>query len=123
MTRIYCIIAALLICSACSAPGPTETSSAPVNPHHVVSAAAANNEEPTGGLGVEAMTVLKKVPNSRAETGVSNLKLSYLDKAAFLADVQAIRPTQAIALDDIAVWEGFGPPLGYHTNKDGSITR
>lgn len=100
MIRIGCIFAALLTCSACSAPTPSATPAVPATSAPALPAAA---------------------PEARKE--VWNLKFRYVDKAAFLADVQANRPIQAVSLDDDSVWEGFGPAVRYHTNQDGSISR
>jgi hypothetical protein len=117
MTRTACIFVTLLACSACSAPG----SSAPA----AVSApaAAAGVQEKKGEMGIESHVVLKQFASAQTEMPIANLKPGYPDKDSFLGDVKANRPPQAIALDGITVWEGFGPAARYHTNKDGSISR
>ena len=51
------------------------------------------------------------------------MKTEYSDKAAFLADLEATRPKQAVALDDKNVWKGFGPAISYRTNSNGSISQ
>ena len=51
------------------------------------------------------------------------MKPEYSDKAAFLANLEATRPKQAVALDGKNVWKGFGPAMSYRTNGNGSIRR
>ena len=63
------------------------------------------------------------LPAPGPETPGSSLKPRYPVKAAFLADLQATRSGYAVELDGQGVWSGFGPPLRYRTNEDGSISR
>ena len=51
-----------------------------------------------------------------------DMKPEYSDKAVFLADLEATRPKQAVALDGKTVWKGFGPAISYRTNGNGSIS-
>ena len=52
-----------------------------------------------------------------------SLKLKYPDKAAFLADIKAVKPAMQIELDGETVAPGFGPATRYRTNKDESVSR
>lgn len=117
MTRTACIFATLLACSACSTPGPSAPAAASA------AAPAASAEEKKGEMGIESHVVLKQFPPARTEMAIANLKPRYPDKDSFLADVKANQPPHAVALDDVTVWEGFGPAARYHTDKDGSISR
>jgi hypothetical protein len=71
-------------------------------------------------MGIEARAILGKVA-SVSETPAATLKPRYADRAAFLADLKAAHPSSAVELDGTAVSSGFGPPLRYRTNRDGSI--
>jgi hypothetical protein len=51
-----------------------------------------------------------------------DLKPEYSDKTALLAHLEATRPKQAVVLDGQSVWKGFGPPISYRTNGNGSIS-
>jgi len=53
----------------------------------------------------------------------TDLKARYADKAAFLADVKKSAPSFAIELDGKSVRTGFGPPIAYRTERDGSVIR
>ncbi len=122
MTRIYCVFAVLLTCGACSTPGPSAPQSAP--PVASASGAAATRVNgPTKEMGIEGHVVLNKMPAPGSAQTATNLKPRYPDKAAFLADIQATRPIQAVALDGNDLWQGFGPALVYETSADGSISR
>lgn len=125
MIRIGSILLTSLACVACSAPEPSaSTVHGHVHPAATATAApAAKAEEQEGGMGIEAHVLLKKYESTPNEKSTGKLKPSYPDKEAFLSDVKANHPPQAIALDDSTVWEGFGPAAQYHTNKDGSISR
>ena len=125
MTRIGCIFLTLA-CAACTAAPPFRHSVAPgegIPATSANSAPTASDEEKNGPLGIEAAAILKKMPTSGSQKATGDLKASYPDKEAFLADVKANHPPHAIALDDDTIWQGFGPAARYHTNKDGSISR
>ena len=78
--------------------------------------AAAASSPPSG----EARIVPGMTPV--LESPASDLKPEYSDKAAFLANLEATRPKQAVALDGKNVWKGFGPAISYRTNRNGSIS-
>jgi hypothetical protein len=120
MTRIYCILAMLLMCSACSVPGPAAPGAGATAAPGASPSAKSATASP---LGLEAHVILDKPKPRGSETPGPSLKPRYADKAAFLADVQAMRPSNAIMLDGSSVWDGFGPPEQYHTNGDGSISQ
>ena len=71
-------------------------------------------------MGIEARAVLGKVA-SISETPAATLKPHYADREAFLADLKAVHPSSAVELDGTGVSSGFGPPMRYRTNRDGSI--
>ena len=126
MTRICtfltCIFATLLTCSSCSRSDPSAPQPAPKADTSAAAAAqpAATTEAKSGEMGIEARGALGKVP-SAPETPAASLKPRYRDKAAFLADLQAAHSSSAVELDGTGVSSGFGPPLRYRTNRDGSI--
>jgi len=126
MTRICtflsCILATLLTCSSCSRPDPSASRTAATADTPAAAAAqpAATAEASGGEMGMEARVILGKLP-SAPETPAATLKPRYPDKAAFLADLKAAHPRSAVELDGTGVSNGFGPPLRYRTNRDGSI--
>jgi hypothetical protein len=118
MTRIYyyCSFATLLACGACS-PGPS-TSQDPKATTPVGSSGAAAVSRPPSE---EARVIQGLIP--APEKPGPALKPEYSDKAAFLADLEATRPKQAVLLDGKSAWNGFGPAISYRTNGNGSISR
>jgi hypothetical protein len=62
-------------------------------------------------------------PSSSDQAPAPSLKPKYPDKAAFLADINAVKPAMQVELDGDAVAPGFGPATRYHMNKDGSVSR
>jgi len=125
MTRICtflsCILATLLTWSSCSRPDPSATRAASTADTPPAGAqSAATTEAKSGEMGIEASAILGKLP-SAPETPAATLKPRYPDKAAFLADLKAAHPSSAVELDGTGVSNGFGPPLRYRTNRDGSI--
>jgi hypothetical protein len=126
MTRICtfltCILATALTCSSCSRSDPSTPRGAPTadTPAAAGAQPAATTEATGGEMGIEARAILGKVPPA-PETPAATLKPRYADKAAFLADLKAAHPSSAVELDGTGVSSGFGPPLRYRTNRDGSI--
>jgi hypothetical protein len=70
---------------------------------------------------IEARVVLEKLPPQ--PPAKQALKPRYADKAALLADLQAIRPPYAVRLDGRIIWQGVGPAAPYRTGDDGSVSR
>ena len=95
MTRIF-ILVTLLTCVACS---PQDQS------------------KPRAAATTEA-----KSP-SVSDTPAPTLKPQYPDKAALLADLQKVHPSNAVNLDGKEIASGFGPAMQYRTNAEGSISR
>jgi hypothetical protein len=73
-------------------------------------------------MGIEARAVARELPPGPTALAPS-LKPRYPDKAAFLADVKAVRSSIAVELDGEVIWTGFGPAASYRTSDDGSVTR
>lgn len=118
MIRIhYFCFATLLACVACSPPTPsTSHDSRGATP--VGSSDAPTGSTPPSGQGG---TIQEPIPGPT--TPGQDMKPEYPDKAAFLANLQQTRPTQAVELDGERVWKGFGPAITYRTNGNGSISR
>jgi hypothetical protein len=118
MTRfyLYCGFATLLTCSACSPSGP----STPHDPKATTAVGSSDAAAVSSSPSADARIVpgLTPVPEAPA----SDMKPEYSDKAAFLANLEATRPKQAVALDGKNVWKGFGPAISYRTNRNGSIS-
>jgi hypothetical protein len=121
MTRLTSLFASLILvlCSACSG---TDSPKAPAVGSVAAPAPSAGSATSTTDKKSAEVSVDSRKPPG-AGSAVPDLKLSYPDKAAFLAGVQGARQAQAVTLDGESVWPGFGPTINYHTNKDGSISR
>ncbi len=118
MTRIhYFGFATLLTCVACSPPDPATSHDAKGTSAVGSSDAPAVSSPPLG----QGRTIQE--PIAGPTTPGQDMKPEYSDKAAFLASLEATRPTQAVELDGERVWKGFGPAITYHTNGNGSISR
>ena len=74
------------------------------------------------GESMMTQVMMKRIPES-VPSEAPALKTQYPDKAALLADLQAIHPGLAVELDGERVWEGFGPAIKFRKNPDGSISR
>ena len=119
MTRSYYYFsfATLLACAACSPPAPSTSHDAKGT------AAVGSFDAPAVSTppSEQARAIQEPLPAPKAPD--EDLKAKYSDKAAFMANLEATRPTQAIELDGKKVWNGFGPAIAYRTNGNGSITR
>jgi len=62
-------------------------------------------------------------PSTPDPAPAPGLKPKDADKAAFLADIKAVKPTMQVDLDGNAIEPGFGPATSYRSNKDGSVSR
>ena len=119
MTRIYyySTFAILLACGACSPPGPSTS-----HDQKATTAVGSSNAAPTSSPPSEEARIIQGQIPAPAVPG-QDLKPEYSDKAAFLANLEAARPKQAVLLDGKSAWNGFGPAISYRTNGNGSISR
>lgn len=118
MTRIhYLSFATLLACVACSPPAPSTSH----DPKGTTPVGSSDTPAVSSTPSEQARTIQAPLPEPKAPD--RDLKAKYSDKAAFLASLEAAKPTQAIELDGKNVWKGFGPAIAYRTNGNGSISR
>ena len=110
---------ALGACSERSAPPAAATSAKPADaPGTAAPAGQAANPQVPNPVVAAAPSPPPSDPNP-----VRDMKPKYSDKAAFLADIQAVKPAMQVELDGQSVSPGFGPAMRYRTGKDGSVNR
>jgi hypothetical protein len=118
----WVVILALAVgaCSERSAPPAAATSAKQAGAPETAAPTGqvANPQMPNPALAAAAPS-----PSASDSAPAPSLKPKYPDKTAFLADVKAAKPVFAVKLDSETVAEGFGPPMRYRMNKDGSVTR
>ena len=119
---IVILVLVLGACSERSAPPAAATSAKPAGAPETAAPAApagqvANPQVPN------PMVAAAPSPPPSDPTPAPDMKPKYRDKAALLADIQAVKPAMQVDLDGQTVSSGFGPAMRYRTGKDGSISR
>jgi hypothetical protein len=111
----------LTLASCATTPNGHRAASDPDSPCAPLHSAQSTEPDPDPTLSTEARLLAGMY--SKESEGTTTLKASYPNKAALVADLQAVRPRTAVALDGKTVCGGFGPPMSYHTGADQSISR
>lgn len=120
MKRTHPILALVAALAACATPGPPAPPANPAAAGKFAPSTAPKPPQSEESMGIEARIVLGKT-GTPAPPSQASLKARYPDKAAFLADVQAVKPVMAVELDGKLIATGFGPALRYRTADDGSV--